>query len=227
MIVRSRQAQHLGKVTTANVRSDGDTEPLIQHLGFVGRERLGQGPENVIVVGACLLDDRRMQRPIRNSHTIQLAHQLRDLQYAIAGQRGAAQTWAQAFQARLRAAVHLRHRQDAEQEAFGGAAAAGIAAACAVLLAETLPAGWRRDLQRRYQRQRQALFVFLYAPAVPPTNTASARSPRPSVVQRKVTGGFRSEAGATAYAILRTVADTVSMITVICREPDQVTLPAA
>jgi transposase len=43
---------------------------------------------------------------------------------------------------------------------------------------------------------------------VPPTNNASERSLRPSVVHRKVTGGFRDEAWATAYAALRRVTDT-------------------
>jgi transposase len=141
-------------------------------------------------------------------YQICLAHQLRDLQYAIDGQRGAARVWAQTFQALLREAIHLRHLQDAGQESFGGTAVAGIETACDGMLAETLSAGWSADLQRRYRQHRRALFVFLHDPAVPPTNNASERSLRPSVVHRKVTGGFRSDAGAAAYAILRTIADT-------------------
>jgi len=140
-------------------------------------------------------------------YQICLAHQLRELQYAIDGQQGAAQAWAQAFQTLLREAVHLRHQQDAGDVPFGGVAVTQLEAACEALLAET-PPGWSADLKRRYQRHRQALFVFLADPAVPPTNNASERSLRPSVVHRKVTGGFRSVAGAAAYAILRTIADT-------------------
>ena len=50
--------------------------------------------------------------------------------------------------------------------------------------------------------------LFLHQVDVPPTNNASERSLRPSVVHRKVTGGFRSETFAQGYAALRTVADT-------------------
>lgn len=141
-------------------------------------------------------------------YQICLAHQLRDLQYAIEGQRGFAKAWARVLQALLRAAIHLRHQQDAGLVPIDGAAVAELEATLDVVLAAPLPAGWSADLQRRYRQHRAALFVFLQDPAVPPTNNASERSLRPSVVHRKVTGGFRSEAGATAYAILRTVADT-------------------
>lgn len=137
-----------------------------------------------------------------------LAHQLRDLQYAIDGQRGFAQAWARVLQALVRAAIHLRHQQDDGAVPGGGAAVAELEATLDSVLAVTLPAGWSADLQRRFQHHRAALLLFLHDPAVPPTNNASERSLRPSVVHRKVTGGFRSEAGAAAYAILRTVADT-------------------
>jgi transposase len=50
--------------------------------------------------------------------------------------------------------------------------------------------------------------VFLYAPAVPPTNNASEQALWNSVVHRKVTGGFRSVWGADAHAIVTTVLDT-------------------
>jgi transposase len=55
---------------------------------------------------------------------------------------------------------------------------------------------------------RRGLLTFLHQAQVPPTNNASERSLRPSVVHRKVTGGFRSEAFAHGDAALRTVADT-------------------
>jgi transposase len=43
---------------------------------------------------------------------------------------------------------------------------------------------------------------------VPPTNNTSEQALRPSVVHRKVTGGFRSDWGADAHAIVTTVLDT-------------------
>jgi transposase len=50
--------------------------------------------------------------------------------------------------------------------------------------------------------------VFLYDPAVAPTNNASEQALRHSVVHRKVPGGFRSDWGAEAHAIVTTVLAT-------------------
>jgi transposase len=68
-----------------------------------------------------------------------------------------------------------------------------------------------RRLQKRYQRHRAHLFVFLYCPDVPPDNNACERALRPSVIHRKVTNGFRSEWGAQAYAALATVIETAKL----------------
>lgn len=147
-------------------------------------------------------------------YQICLAHQLRDLTYAEQAETGAARAvaraWAVALAALLREAIHTRHRRDAgELDAVAYAAAvAGIEVACDALLAQPLGLGWSYDLQTRYQVHRRGLLTFLHDPEVPPTNNASERSLRPSVVHRKVTGGFRSEAFARGYAALRTVADT-------------------
>jgi transposase len=110
----------------------------------------------------------------------------------------------------LRQAIHTRHEQQAGRldAATDAGAVVAIEAACEALLAEPLRSGWSYHLQTRSQVHRQGLLTFLHDAAVPPTNTASERSLRPSVVHRKVTGGFRSEACAQGYAVLRTVADT-------------------
>ena len=43
------------------------------------------------------------------------------------------------------------------------------------------------------RRDRDHLFGFITRHDVPCTNNASERAPRPSVIFRKVTGGFRAE----------------------------------
>lgn len=110
----------------------------------------------------------------------------------------------------LREAIHTRNQQVAGQLAATAytTAAADLEQRCDGLLAEPLPAGCSRDLQTRFVTHWRGLLNFLHNAEVPPTNNASERSLRPSVVHRKVTGGFREEAWATAYAALRTVADT-------------------
>ena len=48
-------------------------------------------------------------------------------------------------------------------------------------------------LQKRYQLHRDSLYVFLHRDDVEPTNNSSERDLRPSVIHRKVIGGFRSD----------------------------------
>lgn len=46
-------------------------------------------------------------------------------------------------------------------------------------------------------------------PDVPYDNNASERALRNSVIHRKVSGGFRSDAGAEAHAVVSSVVDTI------------------
>jgi Transposase IS66 family len=57
-----------------------------------------------------------------------------------------------------------------------------------------------RRLRKRTLANRRLLFVFMTNRNVPYTNNISERHPRPSVIFRKVTNGFRCELGAEAYA---------------------------
>lgn len=140
-------------------------------------------------------------------HQICLSHQLRDLQYVIDREQSA---WAGECQALFRLAIHRAHQRDAG--VLGGAAYAAavrkIETECDRLLATPVPGAEASRLWVRFREQRDHLFVFLADPAVPPTNNTSEQALRPSVVHRKVTGGFRSEWGADAHATLATVLDT-------------------
>jgi transposase len=55
------------------------------------------------------------------------------------------------------------------------------------------------------------LFVFIRRRDVPSTNNVSERALRPSVIFRKVTGGFRSEWGARLYAAIVSVIATAQL----------------
>ena len=140
-------------------------------------------------------------------HQICLSHQLRDLQYVVDREQSA---WAQQCQALFRLAIHRAHQRDRGvlRGAAYGAAVQKIEADCDTLLATPVPGVEAARLWVRYREQRASLFVFLYDPSVPPTNNASEQALRPSVVHRKVTGGFRSDWGAEAHAIVTTVLDT-------------------
>ena len=140
-------------------------------------------------------------------HQICLAHQLRELQYVVDREQSA---WAQECQELFRLAIHRAHQRD-QGELWGAAYTAAvrkIEAACDALLATPVAGAEASRLWVRFREHRDHLFVFLYDPAVPPTNNASEQALRHSVVHRKVTGGFRSDWGAEAHAIVTTVLDT-------------------
>ena len=71
------------------------------------------------------------------------------------------------------------------------------------------PAG--QALLRQIKAWRTKFFVFLADRDVPATNNISEREIRPSVVFRKVTGGFRSDWGAGIHAGYRSVTGTARL----------------
>lgn len=142
------------------------------------------------------------------AHQVCLAHLLRDARYAIeAGDK----LFAPGFKVLLKRAIAIGSRRES--------------------LADSTLLAYRRDLDRRLDRLlavapdteaglklrrgmgkcRDKLFVFVTRRDVPPTNNASERRLRPSVIFRKVTNGFRSAWGATAYAAICSVIETGTM----------------
>jgi transposase len=138
-----------------------------------------------------------------------LSHQLRNLQAVV--DENPHLFWPQAMQALFRAAIHLHHQRSQLPPARFAAEIARIERVCDWLLQRSLSPPKARRLQRRYQKYRQGLFVFLYRTDVEPTNNVAERALRPSVIHRKVTGGFRSDWGAKTYAALASVIDTAEL----------------
>ena len=66
----------------------------------------------------------------------------------------------------------------------------------------------RQRLHQRYCKHRTHLLVFLQRADMPPTDNASRHARRNSVIYRKVTGGFRSPAGAQDYTHLFSILET-------------------
>ncbi len=134
-----------------------------------------------------------------------LAHQTRDLQYALDADRCA---WAYRFQALLFRAQRLgKHRDTMPPHEYGRQVVA-LERACDALLEQVPRSPESQNLRRRFLLHRDHLFTFLSVPGVPPTNNASEQALRNSVIYRKVTGGFRSEWGAAAYANVASVLET-------------------
>jgi len=65
-----------------------------------------------------------------------------------------------------------------------------------------------RTLARRLVKHGEAIFRFLFDPAVPPTNNAAERTVRTAVIDRRITQGSRSLMGRQWNARIWTVLDT-------------------
>lgn len=138
-----------------------------------------------------------------------LAHQLRNLQALVDLYPQA--FWPRAMQALFRFAVHLYHQRNQLTLNQYQAQLLRIEWLCNRLLDRSINEPEIYKLQKRYRKHRQHLFVFLYRSDVAPTNNVSERALRSSVIHRKVTGGFRSQWGAAAYAALASVIDTAAL----------------
>lgn len=138
-----------------------------------------------------------------------LAHQLRNLQAVVDVEPTL--TWPRAMQTLFRYAIHLHHQRDQLSPDQFAIQVARVERHCDRLLQRSLAPPDARRLQRRYLKHRDKLFVFLYRTDVDPTNNAAERALRPSVIHRKVTGCFRSEWGAKAFAALASVIDTAEL----------------
>ncbi len=145
----------------------------------------------------------------QNGHGLQrqvcLAHLLRDTQYAIdAGDTG----FAPGLQRLLRRAAAIGRRRPALKDTTLAQYRADLDRRLDRLLhaPPTTKAG--QKLARAIRKCRGDLFVFLTRRDVPYTNNGCERALRPSVIFRKVTGGFRSHWGARLYAAVQSVIGT-------------------
>jgi transposase len=147
----------------------------------------------------------QMKAPSKE-HQLCMAHQLRNLQAVV--EQYPKVFWARHMQILFRYAIHLHHqRQNLSAEAFYSRVVR-IEKIIDKLLNHSLDQPEAKRLQRRYQKYRDAIFVFLHHTDVSPTNNISERHLRPSVIHRKVTGGFRSGWGARGYVALKSLIDT-------------------
>jgi transposase len=146
------------------------------------------------------------QGRLAEAHQYCLAHLIRDAQYAIdAGDT----VFAPKFKALLQDACAVGRRRPTLADATVAAHRRRLANELARLLdcVPTIAAG--RKLRDAIDLEaRDKLFVFLTRRDIEPTNNASERALRMSVIFRKVTNGFRSNWGAKIYADVCSIVGT-------------------
>jgi len=147
------------------------------------------------------------------THQICLSHQIRNLTYAVEADGYTGRVWAIELRHLLGRAIHLHQIRETLTPASFARRRRRVENAVDRLVFRTfLPeqpdSANARRLQERYREHRASLFVFFDRPDIPPTNNASEQDLRPSVIHRKVTGGYRSQLGADVSAILTSLLTT-------------------
>jgi transposase len=133
------------------------------------------------------------------------AHQLRNLQYAVdAGD----QCFSPMMQTLLRRGLHLTRQRDEMTASTYQDAVDEIKSLAHLLIDIPTEHKDAKRLQKRFRKHFDSIWLFLDRDDVPFDNNASERALRPAVIHRKVIGGFRTSAGAEAYARYRTIEDT-------------------
>ena len=140
------------------------------------------------------------------AHQVCLAHLIRDAQYACdAGDT----VFAPAFKRFLQQACAIGRRRPALADATIKVYARELRRELDRLLALRPTNTTGSNLKASIAvTARHKLLVFLRRRDVEPTNNASERELRPSVIFRKVTNGFRSVWGAESYADIRSIVST-------------------
>jgi transposase len=143
-------------------------------------------------------------------HQICMSHQERNLTFAVEADTGEARLWAIDLRHVFGRAIRLHHeRTQVSAETFARRRLLIENATDRLVFDRYVaPKTEAVRLQKRYRLNRDSLYVFLYRDDVEPTNNSSERDLRPSVIHRKVIGGFRSAWGAEASAIRTTILAT-------------------
>ena len=143
-------------------------------------------------------------------HQICHSHQARDLTFASEADTGAERVWALDLRHVFGRAIRLHHeREQITPETFARRRLLIENATDRLVFDRYVaPKTEAARLQQRYRTHRDSLYVFLHRDDVEPTNNSSERDLRPSVIHRKVIGGFRSARGAEASAIRSSILAT-------------------
>jgi len=141
-----------------------------------------------------------------HGHQLCLAHQIRNLEKLIEDCPRLA--WARQMQALFRRAIHLAHRRGQLTPKGFARQVRQLEGQLQGLIDRRVKNPLAHNLLKRYRKHRDHLLVFLHDPSVPHHNNDCERALRPSVIHRKVSGGFRSQWGADTYANLASVIDS-------------------
>ena len=138
-------------------------------------------------------------------HQLCIAHLLRELNYFI--EIYPCNQWPQKLKALFKDALGLKANM-ATQDYGHCPKRDKLSKTLGLLKNPPAPKGKLLAFYKRMVKNQKSLFTFLYYPEVSPDNNASERGIRNVKVKQKVSGQFKSLAGAQNFAIIRSVIDT-------------------
>jgi hypothetical protein len=141
------------------------------------------------------------------NHQICVAHLLRELKYF---DKLYQQKWSKDFTNLIGQALELKKEMLAADYLQPSKKRTELEKKLDDLLAQEINQKYQKlvTFKKRMICYRDYLFVFLHHKDIPPDNNASERAVRTFKVKQKVSGLFRSDEGAKAYAVIRSVVDT-------------------
>jgi transposase len=141
-------------------------------------------------------------------HQICTAHLLRELKYL--AKLYPQQQWSEDFTSLLHNALELKRNMTPSDYLHPVKKQPELEIRLQNLLEQEINPQYKKlaTFKKRITRYRDYLFSFLYNLETPPDNNASERAIRTFKVKQKVSGLFRSDEGARAFAVIRSVIDT-------------------
>jgi len=142
------------------------------------------------------------------THQICIAHLLRELNYLTERYN---HKWSSVCKTLFLSAVHLKNKMVDVDYYMHNPRRKSMENRLKLLLNYALNKDTKEliTFQNRLIKYQHYIFPFLYHPKVPPDNNASERAIRNIKVKQKVSGQFKSPAGAFGFAVLRSVTDTI------------------
>lgn len=145
-------------------------------------------------------------KSIAKDHQICLAHLLRDLNFIIELHSS---QWARDFKYLLKDAMALNENRQTDDNQFI-ASRDVLEGKLSQLLMQKLPQGHSKaiTLQKQLCKINRYILAFLRYTDVPAHNNGSEQAIRNVKVKQKISGQFKSEEGAKAFATIRSIIDT-------------------
>ena len=140
-------------------------------------------------------------------HQICIAHLLRYLNYIEELHKS---EWAKLVKTTLCKALELKKKLLPHQYKTQNIERQNIESKLDELLKMVIPEDHKKaiTLQKQLIIHQQKIALFLHHPEIPPDNNGSERAIRNIKVKQKISGQFKSTAGADAFAVIRSVIDT-------------------